>query len=372
MQPKKHALPDIVRATSDFEKWASRHVKLIPSDLSLKHREMANSPFLFLRGTFYRWAQWWPIVCPELARAPRLLAVGDLHIENFGTWRDLEGRLIWGVNDFDEVWPAAYTVDLVRLLASAYLGIAEHHLSLSRKEASRAIEEGYRDSLAKGGNPFVLAEQHRWLRLLALNKLRDPVTFWEKILACPRYKGALPNVVAKALKSALPCLEEKSELKSRIAGLGSLGHPRIVALSSWHGAHIAREAKQLTPSAWIWARHLQTEEILSHKLVQRAVRIQDPHVHFAEHWIVRRLAPDCCHIEISTLPVGRDEEKLLYYMGWETANIHLGSPKVIPAAKRDLAARKGRWLHKAAKTMLKATFNDWEVWRRNWVRSAGT
>jgi len=31
-----------------------------------------------------------------------VLAVGDLHVENFGTWRDAEGRLIWGVNDFDE------------------------------------------------------------------------------------------------------------------------------------------------------------------------------------------------------------------------------------------------------------------------------
>ena len=30
------------------------------------------------------------------------LSVGDLHVENFGTWRDSEGRLIWGINDFDE------------------------------------------------------------------------------------------------------------------------------------------------------------------------------------------------------------------------------------------------------------------------------
>ena len=114
------------------------------------------------------------------------------------------------------------------------------------------------------------------------------------------------------------------------------------------------------------ARHLDTTEILSRELVDCAVRIRDPHVHFAEHWIVRRLAPDCCHIEISTLPAERDEEKLLYCMGWETANIHLGSQKAIPAVRRDLAARKGRWLHKAAKAMLKATLNDWRVWRRKW------
>jgi hypothetical protein len=361
---KKHALPDIVRATADFEKWASRHVRMVQSDVKLKHQYMANAAFPFFRATFYRWAQWWPLICPHLARAPQVLAVGDLHLENFGTWRDLEGRLIWGVNDFDEAWPASYAVDLVRLSASCYLAIEEEHLAITRKKACRAIEQGYRDSLVRGGAPLVLAEHHRWLRLLALNKLRDPVVFWKKIRSCPRYKGNLPKSVYKLLHESMPLRVPELELKFRIAGLGSLGHPRVLALAEWHGAHIVREAKQLTPSAWIWARHLHTAEILSRKLVASAVRIRDPHVHFADHWIVRRLAPDCCHIEIRTLPEERDEERLLYYMGWETANIHLGSRKAIPAVRRDLAARKDRWLHKAAKGMLKVTLDDWKVWRR--------
>ena len=198
MNAKKADLPDIVRATADFEKWASRHVKLVPSDVKLKHRNMALSAFAFVRATFYRWAQWWPLICPELARAPQVLAVGDLHVENFGTWRDLEGRLIWGVNDFDEAWPASYAVDLVRLVASAYLAIDEQHLAITRKVAREAVEEGYRDGIAHNGRPFVLAEHHRWLRLVALSKLRDPVVFWQKILACPKYKGKLPKRCAGA------------------------------------------------------------------------------------------------------------------------------------------------------------------------------
>jgi len=359
-------MPDIVQATSEFERWAGRHVNLIRSDVRLKHEMMASAPFPFFRATFYRWAQWWPQLCPELARAPQVLAVGDLHVENFGTWRDLEGRLIWGVNDFDEAWPAGYTVDLVRLLTSAYLAIEAEHLSVSRKEARQAIEQGYRDSLARGGAPFILAEQHQWLRLLALSELRDPVVFWTKILGCAKYKGELPKDVWKLIHGSMPVRTMHYELRSRIAGLGSLGHPRILALAEWDGAHVVREAKQLTPSAWIWARSLHTSEILSRKLVESAVRILDPHVHFTERWLVRRLAPDCCHIEIQTLPEDRDEERLLYYMGWETANIHCGSPKSIPALKRDLARRKGRWLHKSAKAMLKATLDDWKLWRRAW------
>src|SRR5499427_2364775 len=157
MTETKHKLPDVVRSTADFEKWASRHVQLLPSDVKLKHKLMAESAFPFMRATFYRWAQWWPIVCPELARAPQVLAIGDLHVENFGTWRDVEGRLIWGVNDFDETWPAAYTADLVRLVTSVYLAIDEDHLSIGRRQAHTAIEEGYRASLAKGGGPFILA-----------------------------------------------------------------------------------------------------------------------------------------------------------------------------------------------------------------------
>jgi len=368
MTARKADLPDIVRATADFEKWASRHVKLIPSEVKLKHRNMALSAFPFLRATFYRWAQWWPVVCPELARAPQVLTVGDLHVENFGTWRDLEGRLVWGVNDFDEAWPASYAVDLVRLVASAYLAIDEQHLAITRKAARETMEEGYRDSIAHGGRPFVLAEHHRWLRLVALSKLRDPVVFWQKILACPKYKGKLPKDVLELVHRSIPVRTKNFELRSRIAGLGSLGHPRVLTLATWEGAHVVREAKQLTPSAWIWARQLHSAQILSRKLIETSVRVLDPHIHFAAHWIVRRLAPDCCHIEIHSLPEERDEERLAYYMGWETANIHLGSSKTISAVKRDLARRKGRWLHESSKAMLNATLADWKYWRRNWQR----
>src|ERR1700730_9845992 len=138
---------NIFKATADFEHWLAGQLPIIRQDLALKHAHMAEAAFPFFRATFYRWLQLWPEVCGEVTRAPRVLGVGDLHIENFGTWRDEEGRLIWGVNDLDEAWPAAYTLDLVRLTASAYLAIWGEHLGLSRRAASDAIEEGYRDAL---------------------------------------------------------------------------------------------------------------------------------------------------------------------------------------------------------------------------------
>jgi len=93
--------------------------------------------------------------------------------------------------------------------------------------------------------------------------------------------------------------------------------------------------------------------------------VRDPFVGFSDHWLVRRLAPDCSRIELASLPQKRDEEKLLYAMGREIANMHFGRPRAIAAVKNDLAKRKGRWLHKASKAMLAATLEDWKVWRKS-------
>jgi uncharacterized protein (DUF2252 family) len=152
---------NIIKATADFEHWLAGQLPIIRQDLALKHQHMAEAAFPFFRATFYRWLQLWHEVCADLAKAPAVLGVGDLHIENFGTWRDEEGRLIWGVNDLDEAWPAPYALDLVRLTASVYVAIWEEHLSLTRRVAADAIEVGYRDGLAAGGKAFILAEDHR-------------------------------------------------------------------------------------------------------------------------------------------------------------------------------------------------------------------
>ena len=357
---------NLFKATADFEQWLSRRLPVVRQDIALKHQLMAEAAFPFFRATFYRWLQLWPEVCPELAKAPSVLAVGDLHIENFGTWRDEEGRLIWGVNDLDEAWPASYALDLVRLTTSAYLAISAEHLGLTRREAAEAVEEGYRDGLAAGGKAFVLAEHHQWLRLLALSKLRDPVRLWEKMQQCPPYTAKPPAEARKLIEASLPQPCRAYQLKRRIAGLGSLGHPRILALSAWQGAFIAREAKGIRTSAWAWFKDSSAEELHGAKLVNSAIRVKDPCVNFHGHWLVRRLAPDCSRIELSSLPKEKDESRLLYNMGWETANMHFGSPKAIGSVKRDLAARRGRWLHKAAKGMFKVTLKDWQNWRENW------
>jgi uncharacterized protein (DUF2252 family) len=149
----------------------------------------------------------WPLVCPELAKGPQVLAVGDLHVENFGTWRDSEGRLIWGVNDFDEAYPLSYANDLVRLAVSAHLAVAAGHLPLKRKDICDAILEGYREGLESRGLPFVLGEKHEWLRRIAESKLRDPIHFWAKIDGCPQSRNRLTRVPSMQSNTCFPLAE---------------------------------------------------------------------------------------------------------------------------------------------------------------------
>ena len=359
---------NIVKATRRFEQWLGKRTTIVRPDLRLKHLRMAESAFPFLRATFYRWMQVWPEVCADLADSPRLLAVGDLHVENFGTWRDIEGRLVWGVNDFDEAAVLPYTIDLVRLAVSAALAINERHLSLKVKDACEAILRGYRESLVEGGLPFVLEEQHSWLREVATGDLRDPVHFWEKMDHLPRITRQIPGSARKALEKLLPEPSGSFRTVRRVAGLGSLGHVRVVAIAECHGAKVAREAKALVPSSAYWAEgRAQAKEILYQKIIDRAVRCPDPFVELRGDWLVRRLSPHCSRIELNVLPAKRDELRLLHSMGWETANIHLGSPKARKDVRRHLDRMKPGWLLAAAQHMVKVVTNDWRAWKKSGV-----
>src|SRR5213593_1672051 len=331
----------IVAATTRYEAWLAERIPLVKPDLELKHHAMSAGIFPFLRATFYRWAARWRALVGDVAAAPQVLAVGDLHVENFGTWRDVEGRLVWGINDLDEAYSLPYTIDLVRLAASAHLAIAFRHLKVEPEDACEAILEGYVKGIAEGGRPLVLAEDHKWLRELALGELRDPVRFWAKMDSLRTLKEPVPASAREAMEHLMPEPGLNYRVAHRVAGLGSLGRERYVALADWRGGKVAREAKALAPSACVWAADGKgPAEILYQAMLSCAVRCRDPFVQSRGHWIVRRLAPDCSRIELSSLPGERDETRLLEAMGYETANLHWGSKKAMPAVKRDLKGRR--------------------------------
>lgn len=337
---------------------------LLEADLKLKHRRMTESAFSFLRATFYRWGQLWPRVCPELSSAPLALAVGDLHVENFGTWRDSEGRLIWGVNDFDEACWLPYPNDLVRLCCSAQFAVIENRLSCDVEAICGAVLAGFTEGMEQGGRPFVLAEGHRWLRSIATSDLRDPVRFWEKLASWQNVTRSVPRGLKVALGAALPELGMAFRVVHRQAGLGSLGRRRFTALTEWRGGLVAREAKELAPSAWDWEHRRHETDLLYEQITQRAVRVPDPCLRLHGNWLIRRLAPDCSRIELASLPKLKDELKLLRAMGWESANVHLGTKSAAKRILKDLRRQPGNWLVRATSAMTKATTADWNQWRK--------
>ena len=356
---------NIIEATASYERWLSQQLTVLAGDLKLKHETMAQSGFAFLRATFYRFMQLWEHHAGPAAPAARVLAVGDLHVANYGTWRDVEGRLIWGINDFDELFPLPYTVDLVRLALSAHIATDENHLAIAAADACDSILAGYQEGLASGGSAFVLEQDHhRWLRETVTSDLRDPAEFWSKFAGLEKTSEQIPKPAQKGMEKLLPEGAVMDRVVHRIAGLGSLGRQRFVLLANLHGAPIAREAKALCASACLWAGWKGGATTPMYPEAIRApLRAADPFVRIRQDWIIRRLAPYCSRVDLASLPKQREESKLLRAMGFELANVHLGTKGAQKKITADLKRRPGHWLHQAAAGMKKATMADFEEWK---------
>ena len=351
-------------ATANYERWLAERIRIVPEDLREKHHMMKAGVFPFLRATFYRWAQLWPTLHVhglDSPATPEVLAVGDLHLENFGTWRDAEARLVWGINDFDEACRMPYSIDLVRLATSALVAAEAGHLKIHQVHICTQILKGYREGLLAGGMPFVLGEKHGWL--LDLVRPARPVNFWEKTLALKPLEGDLPKQAASLVKAVLPEKGLPYRVSHRAAGLGSRGRRRFVAVADFGGGHICREVKELAPSAWWRARSgkAAAPRIQYQRVLDAAVRVPDPFVRAKSGWMVRRLAPDCTKIDFAAVPQLKEKDDLMFAMGWETANIHLGSKQQKPIL-RDLDRRPKDWLHDSAVLMRDLTRSDWVEW----------
>jgi hypothetical protein len=272
--------------------------------------------------------------------------------------------LIWGINDFDEAFPMAYTNDLVRLATSARLSISAGSLTLTPRAACNAILEGYGSSIERGGRPFVLAEEHRVLRRDAQSELRDPVRFWSAMAGLPPARK--PVAAAVSLLRRQFREDEDPRYVTRRAGLGSLGHPRIVAIAEHSGGWIAREVKGLVASGAAWAAGSAGSVAIHYPtIVRRAVRCADPFLEIRGRWVLRRLAPDCSRIDFTVARVAVEQTELLHAMGAETANVHIGSgASRIAAVRKDLERRSTDWLKVASRAMERATIADQVAWRR--------
>ena len=355
------AQDSIRQATRNYEQWMRGCTRIIGSQLATKHEKMRGDLPSFFRATYYRWAQLWPDECEEVCDGPEVLSVGDLHVDSFGTWRDSEGRLCWGVDDFDESYPLPYTNDLVRLTASLRIAIDAESLSIGFKDGCEAILESYRKTLQSGGRPMVLAECETKLGKLGFECIKPPEKFWKGLNERPAVQEGLPADAKKALEATFPDPKLDYKVVRREAGLGSLGQERFVAIAQWYGNCIAREAKAMLPSACVWLNGGKNSgQPFYRKAMNSPIRPCDPYQQIAGKWLIRRLSPDSNPIYIADLPAERDEEALVQAMGCEAANVHLGTSKEIKNILKDLQGRKAKWLSAAGKHMAKVMKREWK------------
>jgi len=348
----------IQQSTRAYEQWLKRQLRgdIVAADIASKHKKMRDSAFVFLRATYWRWAETILEICPEIGAAPAVLAVGDIHLENYGTWRDAEGRLAWGVNDFDEAAEMPYALDLLRLATSATLAG-----TTSAAAACDAILDGYAQGL-RAPMPISLDRDYPLLRRIVEVSEKEREKFFTKITgattktAPPRYRSA----ILKAMPAA--GLEIRTARRMD-AGAGSLGRPRWIGIAGWRGSPVVREAKALVMSAWARVHAPRASRIRGAEIANGRFHSLDPWYRVENGLVVRRLSPNNRKIEAKSLTAKLISSEMLRLMGFELANLHLGVADRREAISRDLRRRKKGWLAEAAQTAAKACTQDFKAWR---------
>ena len=369
----------IFKSTRAFEAWMEERTDVSRKLLKKKHDKMGAGAFPFLRATFYRWVEQWSEVCPRLAERDEdvLLAVGDLHVENFGIWRDSRKKLVWGINDFDEACELPFTSDLVRLATSVLLAAEAASVEVSADQVCALLLDGYRTGLRAEGKPIFLSNgPHKALVKLTKDTQEEPKQFWKRKLD----PSDNPRIDARKLPMGLEDMFRASfqpgadlvfrEQRSP-GGLGSLGRRRFTAVQTVkNGMYDAREAKALVPSALYWSGGRDHMVSQTATLLQHAFRVPDPHFQVHDKWLIRELAPDVAKIDMPTNERDRRlalAPALLCLMGRETANIHLGS-RTRRALKELLADldQDERWFPTAAERMVACTRKDHAGWAKHY------
>jgi hypothetical protein len=342
-----------------YERWLQEQLggELVAADLDRKHDKMRESAFVFFRATYWRWAETILEICPELAGAPIVLAVGDIHLENYGTWRDAEGRLAWGVNDFDEAAEMPCALDLVRLAASALLaGSAQ---GIAAEPACSAILQGYVRGL-RAPKPISLDRDYAWLMKLVEVDEHERAKFWKKIAGT---HAKAPKRFRDALLEAMPAPGLAMWTAPRSAGAGSLGRPRWIGVAEWRGSPVVREAKALAMSAWARVHTPKSRKIRAGEIANGRFHSLDPWYAIEKSLVVRRLSPNNRKIEAESGVRKLFSSEMLELMGFELANLHLGTADKRGAILRDLGRRKKGWLTQAARRSAKACTRDFNDWR---------
>jgi uncharacterized protein (DUF2252 family) len=262
-----HRLPSSVEAI--FSQNAGRD----PERLAMKYAKMAQSTFIFLRGSCHLFYESLPD-SPLFREAPLAWCCGDLHFENFGSYKGDNRLVYFDINDYDEAALAPASWDMIRLLTSIQCGADA--LNATRAEAlavSQSCLEAYRSAFIDGKPLWVEKETCGGLVNVLLTNLqeRDRAAFLNKRTILKGRRRSLKLDGIKALPAsdaqkqtvtefmdhfsatqANPKFFQVLDIGRRIAGTGSLGVERFVVLVEGKGSpdgNYLLDIKEAKPSA---------------------------------------------------------------------------------------------------------------------------
>ena len=244
-----------------------------PERLALKLGKMRADPFIFLRGSCHLFYARLPRE-PLFTAAPLAWLCGDLHLENFGSFKGDNRLAYFDINDFDEAILAPCTLDLVRFLASVQLGARS--LGVTPPEAGllgRVFIDAYAAALAEGKARWVERETAVGLvrdLLAGLGERKRPAFLDTRTELKGKHrrircdgKKALPvddarraDVEAFITRFAStrpdPGFYRPLDVARRIAGTGSLGVERYIVLVEGKGSpdgNYLLDLKEALPSS---------------------------------------------------------------------------------------------------------------------------
>jgi uncharacterized protein (DUF2252 family) len=228
-----------------------------PRRLAMKCAAMRASSFAFLRGTCHLFYGH-PLSGAVFSKAPKVWVCGDLHLENFGSYK-ADNRLVYfDLNDFDESALAPATWELVRLQASILT--AADSLDISPELATslcQSFADAYADALTTGHALSIERETAQGLIKTLLDSVhnrtrkefldrRTQAKGRRRTITCDHRHAleatAEEKVVAAELVEAFaatqpdPKFFEPIDIANRIAGTGSLGVERYMVLVAGKGA----------------------------------------------------------------------------------------------------------------------------------------
>ena len=228
-----------------------------PERLAMKMAAMRANVFSFYRGTAHLF--WQRVTENGLAsKAPAAWCSGDLHLENFGTYRGDNGLAYFDVNDFDEGALAPCEWEILRFLTSIL--VAAPSLDINKadaKELAKIAAEAYRAELlggkarwierktATGAIGALLTGLKKRNRLQMLQRRTSEKKGRRKLDI--RNARMLPATEAERLRLErfAKAFGKKHDAESfftfidaarRVAGTGSLGITRYVLLLEGHGS----------------------------------------------------------------------------------------------------------------------------------------